>query len=260
MKFTLVAAISILLFAGVASADRDWDALDVVDGPNPTLRYGFYTDMTGRVQMGRYYFLDDGHQLRVRLAPYGRTPVELPVRAYDRSAGSLELGWEGRSDRTCRLHRENVKLFLGNCVENFVVMPIAIRVANEHDAEWIGADFAVSHDDIKILEAAQRIMAAQGKRNLEGDRNCDDDIAANHFSVFCALYAASIEVAGVYRHRRPAMRAARDELERRYPGDYAHRLRDINNNQDIADETLMAALEAARVRLASELARESAQQ
>jgi len=63
----------------------------------------------------------------------------------------------------------------------------------------------VSETDIEILERAKQILAGQEQRNQSGDRNCDDDIAAGKFSVFCALYSASIEITGVCRHRRPVM-------------------------------------------------------
>jgi hypothetical protein len=218
--------------------------MDVTDGPNPTLRYGFYTETSGRVTMGRYYFIDDGSSLRVRLVEFGRTAVELPVHSYDRNSGRLELGWEGKPDRKCRLDRQNDTAFLGNCIEGEAVMPIAIRVANEYDAEWQGTYFPVSDVDLAIIRKAIQILEAQEARNVNGDRNCDDDLASNQFSVFCALYSASIEVDGVYRHRRPALQAARDELWKRFPGDYAHLLRDINNNVSITDEELVDAFKA----------------
>lgn len=252
LRFSL--AIGLLLLPLVAKAQQAWDELDVVDGPNPTLRYGFYTEPNGQVQMGRYYFVDDGIELRVRLAPYGRTAVELPVRTYDRNDGMLELGWEGKPERTCQLERQNNRLFLGNCIEGLVVMPISIRVADERDAEWMGIHFPVSSEDIAILERAKEILEEQGQRNPKGDRNCDDDMATGQFSVFCALYSASIEVAGIYRHRRPAMQAVREDFQRRYPGEYAHRLRDINNNSHIEDKVFIEALDSVRSRLSSELA------
>ncbi len=258
LRFSL--AICLLLLPVTASTQQAWDELDVVDGPNPTLRYGFYTEPTGEVRMGRYYFVDDGVELRVRLAPYGKTAVELPVRIYDRHDGMLELGWEGTPERTCRLQRQNDKLFLGNCIERLAVMPISIRVADERDAEWMGTHFPVSREDVAILERAKEILEKQGQRNRAGDRNCDDDMATGSFSVFCALYSASIDVAGIYRHRRPAMQAVRQELQRRYPGEYAHRLRDINNSPDIEDKALIAALDSARARLRSELAAQHGRQ
>ena len=242
-----------LLLPAVAAAQQDWDRFDVVDGPNPTLLYGFYTETSGKVQMGRYYFIDDGKELRVLLAPYGKTPVELPVRSYERSTGELVLGWAGKPERICRLERQNDRLFLGNCTEGLAVLPISIRVADERDLEWMGAHFPVSREDIEILETAKRVLMNQGQRNREGDRNCDDDLANGHFSVFCALYSSSLEVTGVYRHRRPAMQAFRREALRRYPGEYAHRLRDINNRADIADRALIDVLDSVIAELQSEL-------
>lgn len=236
-----------------AVAEPSWDQLDVIDGPNPTLRYGFFTEPSGTVRMGRYYFIDNGDTLRVRLAEYGKTPVDLPVRRFDRAAGVLELGWEGKPTRTCRLDRQNEALFLGNCLEEFSVMPMAIRVANENDMQWLGSHFAVSGTDLEILASAAQLLESQGTRNTEGDRVCDDDRAAVRFSVFCALYVSSIEVGGVYRHRRPAMRAARAVLLEAYPGEYAHTLRDINNNSSIPDEALVAALREAQGRLRARL-------
>jgi hypothetical protein len=215
-----------LLLPVCATAQQEWDDLDVLDGPNPTLRYG---------------------------SPFGRTAVKLPVRSYDRTDGLLELGWEEKPGRKCRLQRHTELLFMGNCMEKLAVMPMAIRVANESDSEWMGIYMPVSETDIAILARAKQILAGQEQRNQSGDRNCDDDIAAGKFSMFCALYSASIEIAGVYRHRRPAMQALRKVLHERYPGQYAHRLRDINNKANISDGDLLEAFDLSRARLLSEL-------
>lgn len=238
-----------LLISVIAFAQQDWDAMDVLDGPNPTLRYGFYTETSGRIMMGRYYFIDDGDNLRVRLAPFGKTAVELPVQKYDRENGVLELAWEGHPERRCRLEQQNEGLFLGNCVERLAVMPIAIRIANEFDVEWQGTYFPVSETDLDIVARAMQILKGQDRRNLDGDRNCDDDVESGTVSVFCALYIASLEIDGTYRHRRPAMQAARDALRSRYPGEYVHTLRDINNNPEISDIELIDALDSARSEL-----------
>ncbi len=222
------------------------DELDVLRGSSPTLRYGFYTKMSGQVEMGRFYFVDNGDQLQVSLVPYGMPAVELPVTRYDRNEGLLVLGWQGRPERMCRLIRQNEELFLASCVEKFRVLPIAIRLANEFDDEWMGKQFLVSDVDLKIIDRAIADTEFSGARNLGGDRNCLDDIGSRRFSVFCALYAASIDVDGVYRHRRPAMQAARASLKREFPGDYAHTLRDINNTESISDAELEKSLVEAR--------------
>ena len=64
---------------------------------------------------------------------------------------------------------------------------------------------------------------------------------------------AAIEIAGVYRHKRPAMRVVREDLQRRYPGQYAHRLRDINNDSAIPDKLFIEVLDSARASLISKL-------
>lgn len=58
------------------------------------------------------------------------------------------------------------------------------------------------------------------------------------------MYYASIEVDGVYRHRRPAMQALRKDMVRGCPGEYAHRLRDINNNPKITNQELLDVLDS----------------
>jgi len=223
--------------------DLSWDEFEVLDGPNPTLRYGYYTESDGIIKMGRYFFIDDGSELKVRLAPYGKTATNLPVLEFNRDKGIIKLGWEGKPNRNCKLIKQNDSLFLGNCIEKNAVMPMVIRTANKDDKEWMGIYFSVSDIDIKILKKAKELISSKASRNLECDRNCDDDIRTGNFSLYCSMYYASIEVDGVYRHRRPAMQALRKELVKRYPGDYPHRMRDINNNQKMTNQVLLDILD-----------------
>ena len=153
----------LILMPICAMSQQVWDEMDVVDGPNPTLRYGFYTEPSGQVTMGRFYFIDDGDNLHVRLAAFGKTAVELPVHNYDRDNGVLELGWDGKPDRRCRLDRQNDALFLGNCIEQLTVMPLAIRVVNKYDEEWQGTYFPVSGVDLAIIEKARQILELQAE-------------------------------------------------------------------------------------------------
>ena len=246
MNSNLIKLILIILFAFSLKSiaqDLSWDELEVLDGPNPTLRYGYYTESDGIIKMGRYFFIDDDSELKVRLAPYGKTAINLPVLEFNRDKGIIKLGWEGKPNRKCKLIKQNGSLFLGNCIEKNAVMPMVIRTANENDKEWMGIYFSVSDIDIKILKKAKEIISTKDSRNLECDRNCDDDIKGENFSLYCSIYYASIEVDGVYRHRRPAMQALRKELVKRYPGDYPHRMRDINNNPKITNQVLLDILD-----------------
>lgn len=233
--------------------DLSWDKFDVIDGPNPTLRYGYYTESDGKIIMGRYYFIDNGSELKVRLAPFGKKATDLPVHEFDRNKGIIRLGWDGKPDLKCTLIKQGDSLFIGNCIEKNSVMPMVIRIANENDKEWMGVYFSVSDTDISILKRAREIILSKESRNLKADRICDDDIETGNFSFYCSLYYASIEVDGVYRHRRPAMQAVRKELVKRYPGNYVHRIRDINNNPEITNEELLEVLDTVISELTLEL-------
>lgn len=87
-------------------------------------------------------------------------------------------------------------------------------------------------------------------------RVCDDDIKTGNSSLYCSLYYASIELDGVYRHRRPAMQAVRKVLIERYPVKYVHIIRDINNNPDITNNELLDVLDAVIKQLNIELTRQ----
>ena len=94
MEFITRLILIILLAFSLKSIAQDlsWDEYDVIDGPNPTLRYGYYTESDGIIKMGRYYFIDDGSELKVRLAPYGRTATDLPVLEFNRNKAIIISG------------------------------------------------------------------------------------------------------------------------------------------------------------------------
>jgi len=231
------------------NAQNEWDRYDVVDGKNPTLRYGFYVGETGQIELGRYYFLDYGQDLEIRLAPYGKPQTKLIVSRFDRKEGVLELVWGEDAAHTCRLIRHTDALFLGTCTQEERVSPMAIRTASRSDYEMMGLYFEPSRTDIAILQRAKAIMIGQAERNLNGDRDCSDDRADRRFSVYCAMYVASLETAGSYRHRRPAMQELRRSLTDRFPGEYIHQLRDINNDPSVTNERILEAIDLAIDRL-----------
>lgn len=228
----------------------------LAEGPDDirgTLFFGTYTGTDGRVQPARYVVYDDGIALEVSLALYGRTVVRLPTRSYDRDSGALELDWDGEPGRVCRLTRLSGTYYEGDCHQGELVMPMVIRAGTREDSEMMGRFLEPSATDIAILDRAIEILANQGARNTAGDRNCDDDVASGQVSLFCALFVSSIEVAGAYLHRRPAISAVRKQVVERYPDDYAHILRDVNNNPDLSDDAVVELVESARTTLLSRL-------
>ena len=87
------------------------------------------------------------------------------------------------------------------------------------------------NSDLKILRRADAILSDSTKWNRRDDRQCDDDIATGKYSLYCALYKASIDVTGEYIHRRAAMQVVRFTVEKYNNGRIReHRLMDWNNS------------------------------
>jgi len=87
--------------------------------------------------------------------------------------------------------------------------------------------------DLKIIKRADAILSDSLKWNKKDDRECADDIATGNYSLYCALYKASIDITGEYVHRRPAMQIVRFTLEKYDSGRVKnHRLMDWNNHPD----------------------------
>jgi hypothetical protein len=87
--------------------------------------------------------------------------------------------------------------------------------------------------DLQIIQRADSILSDATSWSKQDDRQCEDDIAAGKYSLFCALYKASIDVTGEYLHRRAGMQVVRFTLEKYEQGRVKdHRLMDWNNHPD----------------------------
>jgi hypothetical protein len=103
-----------------------------------------------------------------------------------------------------------------------------------------GQEFTVdngNHDlmfdsvDIQIIKKANDILINESVWSKEDDRKCQDDIDSNKYSLFCALYKASIDIIGEYDHRKPALQQIRWIIDSQYKERLAgHRLMDFNNH------------------------------
>jgi len=85
--------------------------------------------------------------------------------------------------------------------------------------------------DVQILKRANDILSSESVWSKEDDRKCQDDIESNKYSLFCALYKASVDIVGEYDHRKPGLQQVRwiidDQYKERLAG---HRLMDFNNH------------------------------
>lgn len=85
--------------------------------------------------------------------------------------------------------------------------------------------------DLKIIQRADSILSDSMKWNRKDDRECADDIKSGKYSLYCALYKASIDVTGAYVHRRAAMQIVRFTVKKYDSGSIKdHRLMDWNNS------------------------------
>ena len=122
------------------------------------------------------------------------------------------------------------------------------------NADLEGREQPVDEDDLAILLRASRLLPHASVWSQNDDRLCEDDEESGVRSLFCALQKASIDVLGVYNHRRTALQEVRFAIEQVTNGrQFAHRLKDFNNlsTTDLRDvrEVLQIATDKVRARL-----------
>ena len=112
----------------------------------------------------------------------------------------------------------------------------------------------VTDQDLRILERADAILSDPAKWDRQDDRICTPEDTT--WSLFCALQRASVEILGMYDHRRVAIQEVRFAIEEAARGQvFEHRLRDYNNLPTTRFEDVQAVLHVARERVADRLAR-----
>jgi len=112
----------------------------------------------------------------------------------------------------------------------------------------------VTVEDVRILERAEELLKDESVWNRHDERECQDDEATGKRSLFCALQRASIDVLGVYDHRRVALQEVRFAVEDATRGrTFEHRLRDFNNLPETGLADIKRVLQVAKQRVASRL-------
>jgi len=140
----------------------------------------------------------------------GRTPIELEHSIYNEGILRTQFGW-------FRVHgvQEN---------EDYTRDHGSSRLGFRLEAEVPANDM-----DIAILRRAKALLANVQDWDRADDRRCTPGKPG--LSLYCAMRKASIDASGGFHHRRPALQIVRQLVEERSAGrDYAHRLRDYNND------------------------------
>ena len=160
-------------------------------------------------------------------APYGKTPRSWGSVVL-RQDGSIEFHWAGDPRLLCALRRINQRNYKGTCrsygqIERRLILT---RWSEPSD----GWELPVSDTDLRILAKARQLLSGPSVWNRHDDRACEDDAKQNSWSLFCALYQASVDEAGLYLHVRPVMTEARAALAKVTNGQrLQHPIMDYNN-------------------------------
>ncbi|HSE42057.1 MAG TPA: hypothetical protein VLH08_14930 [Acidobacteriota bacterium] len=110
----------------------------------------------------------------------------------------------------------------------------------------------VNATDLQILTTAKKLISDESEWDRTASLECSPQ--AHQFSLYCALRKASIEEAGNFRHRRPALQIVRTEIEKDKPqARYEHRLAGFNSDPNIKFSDLQRVLDLAIIQAKSQL-------
>ena len=114
-----------------------------------------------------------------------------------------------------------------------IIIASGIQVSGQEFTKDSGnRDLSFDSVDVQILKRADAILSAESIWSKEDDRKCQDDIDSNKYSLFCALYKASLDVVGEYDHRKPGLQQVRWLIQEQFKERLAnHRLMDFNNHK-----------------------------
>jgi hypothetical protein len=160
-------------------------------------------------------------------APYGKTPRSWGALIVKQD-GSIEFNWAGDPKVLCALRRVDERNYQGACGSSGQKeRPLILTRWNEPTD---GLELPVSDTDLRILAKARQLLSGPSVWNRHDDRVCEDAAKRNSWSLFCALYQASVSVAGEYLHARPVMTEVRAALATVTKGQlFQHPIMDYNN-------------------------------
>lgn len=160
-------------------------------------------------------------------APYGKTPRSWGSIGL-RQDSSIEFHWAGNPRFLCVLQRIDQRNYKGTCRGSGQIDRRLILTRWNEPSD--GRELPVSDTDLRILAKARQLLSGPSVWNRHDDRACEDDAKQNSWSLFCALYQASVDEAGLYLHVRPVMTEARAALARATSGQrLQHPIMDYNN-------------------------------
>lgn len=134
-------------------------------------------------------------------------------------------------------------------MDSLIIQPNRLSFAIDHDP-----DVPVTTADLTIIRRTKELLQDEDSWHKKDDRDCEDDVQGNRYSLFCALQRASIEVEGAYNHRNAIMQKIRHTIVDLFPNkEWEHRLKDFNNMPETTFSVLKELLHRVENEVLSEL-------
>lgn len=158
----------------------------------------------GRTTEDRFQVVVTGASVVIMSAPFGKAPVSWgPV--VQKGDSAIEFRWADDPSVSCTLRRADERTYEGTCRgPGQAARPLTLTRNRPVD----GLDLPVSDADLAIVGRARQLLSSPAW-NRHDDRYCEDDARDTSWSLFCALYQASVDVTGQYLHFRPAVTETR---------------------------------------------------
>jgi len=152
-------------------------------------------------------------------------------------------------------HRKTDEIYMKSSLGYFLWEHLTVHDTSMSFAIYWWYTSPVRLVDLQTLQMAEALLADSASWHRADDRKCEDDIASNRWSLFCALKYAAIEKMGEYNHHNTATQTVRFVIDELVPNHgYAHTLMDYNNDPATTHADILHVLELARQRIEKELA------
>lgn len=199
-------------------------------------------------------------ELEIAFAPYGQVPTPLDDVHLTEDRARLSFRWPDGS--WCQLERSPTEGYSwrgliddhwgGRCARRVGDSSWKITVGTEGPPDY-GQYRPADTADLRIIDRARELLANGDAWNRNDDRICEDDDRDRRWSLFCALYRASLDVTGEYLHARRGLDLVRLAARESTQLNYVHTLLQYNNAPETTLRAVQEVLQQGRAKVEREL-------
>ena len=176
-------------------------------------------------------------------APLGKTPVSWGPIAVA-ADGTIEFHRAGDSSQICTLKPTEYDTYVGSCRGS-----VSRRFTLARRGNPGGFEVAVDDKDFQILAKARQILSGPAAWNRHDNRVCDDTRTKQSWSLYCALYEASLAVTGIHLPGRPVIQETRVAAIEVAHRQFQRSLLDFNNSESTTYPDIAKVFDLAERRL-----------